>query len=153
MPDKKSNPKAFDASDWDAREFEWTGKSFYYISIINIFGKPFGLSEKLVDLNRELRQNGYRPLNNIVLIEHALFKGKIMVEVEKLDKYDDHLLTFEIQTTADSIVIHTGMSGLAKGVERLKQRIVNRRDMNPRGIYYWLVNSLGSSQIVVFGLT
>jgi len=149
MPEKKP----FDASDWDAREYEWTGKSFYYISINNLFGKPLGLSEKLVDLNREVRQNGYRPLNNIILVEYALFKGKLMVEVEKLDKYDAQLLTFDIQTTADSIVVHTGMSGLAKGIERLKQRIVNHRAMDPRGIYYWLVNGLGSSQIVIFGLT
>lgn len=143
----------FNELNWESKEFDWTGKSFYFIPIMNVFGKPISLGNKLEELNRELRMNGYRTVNTMMMIEVAMFKGRIMVEVEKLDKYDSQVITFIDVTTAETIV-HKGSTGsLGATVKRLQQRVASRRGMNPHHVYYWLVDGPGSEKAVLFAVT
>mgnify|MGYP000527650406 CR=1 FL=1 len=149
-----SQDRAFSESAWDSKEFDWTGKTFYFVTIIRIFGKSIGLGGKLEELNREVRRHGYRTLNNNILIQLGAFKGRIMIEVEKEDRYDAQVVTYEEQTTVDTIVIHQSRTSLSAGVKRLKERVFSRRAMAPREIYYWDVNAPGGEDcIVLFGLT
>ena len=141
---------SFKELSWESKEHDWTGKSFYFIPIMNVFGKPLSLGNKFEELNRELRMNGYRTLNSMILVQAATFKGRIMVEVEKLDKYDSQVITFDDTTTADTIV-HKGSSGsLGSDGKRLQQRFASRRGMNPKDIYYWHIDGPGSDRAVLF---
>jgi len=137
---------------WESREFDWMGKSFYFIPIMNILGKPIGLGKKMVDLNNEVRRNGYKALSTMMLIQYSTFKGRIMIEVEKQDKYDSQVITYDDTTTVDTIV-HKGRGGLGSSVKRLQQRVASRRGMPPRTIYYWLVSGIGSERIVLLSFT
>ena len=125
-----------DFTDWDQKEFDWTGKSFYFIPITNLFYRPLGLGSKLEQLNREVRQGGYKTRSNIILIQYSPFKGRIMIEVEKQDKYDAQMTTYEIQTMADTIVYRGAFSLLGKGIKRLTERVVAKRGLEPRELYY-----------------
>ncbi len=144
---------SFNELSWESKEHDWTGKSFYFIPIINVLGKPVSLGKKLEELNRELRLNGYRTVNSMIMVQVASFKGRIMVEVEKLDKYDSQVITFDDTTTADTIVHKGSAGGIGAAVKRLQQRVASRRGMNPRDIYYWLVDGPGSERAVLFAVT
>ena len=152
MPASTSS-KAFMESAWDNKEFDWTGKSFYFVNITNLMGKPLRLGNKLEQLNREVRQNGYRTINNIILIQYGVMKSKVMIEVEKQEKYDAQVLTFETQTTADSHVFRNQQSTLSKEVKRLCERVYSRRTREPRYIYYWKVSDpTAQDRTVIFAI-
>ena len=144
---------AFNEQAWEMREFDWAGKSFYFLEIKNVLGKPIGLGKKLEELNRDLRMHGYRTVNSMILIQHASFKGRIMIEVEKQDKYDAQVTTFEDTTTVDTLVHKGPTGGLRGAIKRIQQRVSSRRGMNPRAIYYWLVDGPGSERCVIFAIT
>ncbi len=149
-----SQQKQFIESSWNDKEFDWTGKSFYFVNFTSLLGNPIGLGGKMEQLMREVRQNGYKTMNNVVLVQHGVTKGKVMIEVEKQDKYDAQVLTFEENTAVDTLVIKESVTTLSNGVKRMKERVFNRRTMEPRGIYYWKVTLPGGSgYIVIFGLT
>lgn len=147
--------RPFDPASWDRKEFDWTGKSFYFVEFFNILGMPIGLGSKVEELNRELRKNGYKALSPMILIQHTSgLRGRVMIEVEKKDQYDAQVYTLDTQTSADCVAVLTGKSGLSKGIERIKQQVSSRRDMNPRMIFYWCVEGIDNPRnIVVFGLT
>ena len=149
-----SQQKQFMESSWTDKEFDWTGKSFYFVNVTSLLGKPVGLGGKMERLMREVRQNGYKTLNNIVLVQHGVMKAKVMIEVEKQDKYDAQVLTFEENTAVDTMVIKEGVTSLNTGAKRMKERVFNRRTMESRAIYYWKVTLPGGrGYTVVFGLT
>lgn len=131
--------KGFEDAQWDRKEHDWTGKSFFFVTVPHILGKPIGLGKKLEDLNRQMRQAGYKPVNNLVWIQHGAGKGKAMVEVLKQDKYDANVLTFDTSTTAISLIYKGHPSGLAKGVRQLAELVVLRKSMEPREVYYLYV--------------
>lgn len=154
MPAGPHSGKMFDAAEWDAREFDWTGKSFYFISGMNLFGKPIGIGDKFEQLMREIRKNGYKAKNNIILVQYSTFRGRVMIEIEKPDKYDAQIKFYDTQTTADTVLVHGGLSNLGKGVKRLRERVSVRRMIVPREIYYWLVAGPDKpDQVVLFGIT
>lgn len=145
--------KSFSEEQWESKEFEWTGKSFYYVPILNILGHPIGLSSKLELLNREVRQNAYLTKNYIMLIQYSMFGGCAMIEVEKQDKYDAQVKTYDETTTVATIVHKGSLAGIGKTVKRLKERVVSRRGMLPREIYYWLTTGPGSERMVLFAVS
>ncbi len=143
----------FNELAWESKEFDWTGKTFYFIPIINVFGHPFGLGNKLFQLNRDCRQAGCKTLSGIILIQYKLFGGRLMIEIEKPDQYDAQVITFEDTTTVDTVVHKGSAASIGRTAARLKQRVSSRRSMEPRAIYYWLVNGIGSERAVVFSVT
>ena len=105
-------------------------------------------------LNREVRQNGYKTKNNIILIQHGHLKARIMIEVEKQDKYDAQIHTYSENTSVDTMVFREGTGSFNDWVKRMKERIFARRTMEIREIYYWKVpSSAAKSRVVLFGLT
>ncbi len=134
-----------DEDVWDQKEFEWTGKSFYYIPLIYIFGKPLGLGGKLEQLNREARQNGYKILNNRVLISQAFIKGRAMIEVEKQDKYDAMVDTYEDPLFVDTVIYKSSSGSMSNAFKRLAERVAAKRSMSPRQLYYMYVMDSGGS--------
>jgi len=149
-----SGGMSFDESIWDHKEFEWTGKTFFYVPLIHLFSQPLGLGNKLVSLNRELRTGGYKTVNSMILIKYAPWKGRAMVEVTKLDKYDADLVTYEIPTTALTLVYRGDSTGISQAVNRLKEMVYARKSMEPREIYYLYVpGAKGSnSKTILFAL-
>ncbi len=142
----------FNELDWEAKEFDWTGKSFYYVSLMNIMGKPLNLGGKMEELMRELRQNGYKMVSNIILVQYKTFGGRIMTEVEKQDKYDAQVAAYEMHLTVDTVVQPKG-KGLAPGIKRIRSRVTSKRTREPREIYYWPVDGASSERYVVFSFT
>ncbi len=143
----------FDA--WDMQEFDWTGKSFYFIPIINLFYRPIGLGSKLELLNREVRQGGYKIASNMILIQYCPFKGRAMIEVEKQDKYDAQVLTLETNATVDTMVFRGTYSQWGKGIKRLTERVAAKRGLAPRELYYMYVVGWepGAYRTILFALT
>lgn len=149
-----SQQKGFIESEWTDKEFDWTGKSFYFVTVLTILGNPIGLGGKMEQLMREVRQHGYKTINNIVMVQHGVTKAKVMIEIEKQDKYDAQVLTFEEHAVVDTLVIKDSVTSLSTGVKRMKERVFNRRSMEHRAIYYWNVTLTGGSgYTVIFGLT
>ena len=142
-------------SVWDNKEFDWTGKSFYFINLFCIFFNPVGLIGKLEQLNRDARQNGYKIIGEMVLIERGTFSGRAMIEVEKQDKYDANILALEEKTTVSTIVYRGASSKLGVGIKRLKEMVTLRKNMEPRKILYAYtpVPASGSYKTVLFALT
>jgi len=138
---------------WDKKEHDWTGKAFYFVTTTFLLGKPLGLDGKLEELNREVRQNGYKLKNLMILIQHGKFKGKVMIEVEKQDKYDAQIHHYDIQTSCDTILHLGGLATLSKGIERLKERVAARRSMNPREIYYLYQTDPSALKIILFAVS
>ncbi len=145
--------KSFNDSQWDQKSSEWKDKSFYYIPILNIMNVPMGLSNKLETLYRDVRKNGYRTVNNMILIQYKTFGGRVMIEVEKQDKYDSQVATYEMDTTADTMVYSKSSGSLGNAVKLIKERVASRRGLSPREIYYWMVNGPGSEKTVVFAIS
>lgn len=145
--------KDFNPLDWDRKEFDWTGKSFYFVSLMNIFSNPIGLGGKLELVNRELRANGYRAISNMMLVEYKMFGGKVMVEIEKQDKYDAQVLTYDDKTTVETMVHTAASGGLSNAITKLKERTTSRRGMQPRALYYWPVQGVGSKTNILFSIT
>jgi len=145
--------RGIDDASWDRKEFDWTGKSFYFVNFISLFGIHFGLNKKLEILNREIRQNGYKTKNSMVLIQYGKVKARTMLEIEKPDRYDAQVQNYDIATNADTIVHYSGLASLAKGVEKLKERVYSRRSMMPREIYYVYQSEGNANKILLIGLT
>lgn len=142
-----------DENVWDHKEFDWTGKSFYYIPITFVLGKPIGLGGKLEQLNREARAAGYKILNSRVLIQHASFKGRAMIEVEKQDQYDAQVVTYDDSLRVDTIVYKGSQSGLGKSIKSLTERVAAKRGMPPREIYSMYVSDSSAFKTIIFAFT
>ncbi len=138
---------------WDRTEHDWAGKSFYYVTAIFILGKALGLDSKLEQLTREVREGGYKIINQMILIQHGKFKGKIMIEIEKKDLWDAQVFTYDVGTSCDTVLHLGGLSNLGKGIERLKERVVARRMRDPREIFYLYQPDMNNPKIIVFALT
>lgn len=145
--------QGFKESDWDIKEHNWEGKSFFFLPYNILLTKFTGLGKKIEQIRFEVRKNGYKTLNNIILFEHGSFKGKVMVEVEKQDKYDDQILTFDEGSIVDTLVHHGSISSVGKVITRLVERVSNKRAKPPRSVYYWLVSGEGSNKSVVFAIS
>ncbi len=145
--------RGFEDDVWDRKEFDWTGKSFYFINFISLFGINFGLDKKLELLNREIRQNGYKIKNPMILVQYGKVKSRAMIEIEKPDRYDAQVQNYDIATTADTIIHYGGLSSLSKGVQKLKERVFSRRSMLPREIYYVYQPGANTEKTLLIGLT
>ena len=145
----------FEDSAWDRKETEWTGKSFYSVPVTFLLGKPLGLGNKLEELNRELRQSGYKPVNSMVLIQFGKFKGRAMIEVPKKDTHDASICTYDIPTTVTTMVYKGEPLGIAKGFVKLKELVYSRRSMEARELYYLYIPSAGAGgyKTILFAIT
>jgi len=144
-----------DESIWDRKEIEWTGKSFYFVPVTFLLGRPLGLGKKLEELNRHMRQGGYKPVNSMVLLQFGKFKGRAMVEVPKKDTHDANICTYDIPTTVTTMVYKGEPLGIAKGFDRLKELVYSRRSMAARELYYLYVPNAtaGNYRTVLFAIT
>ncbi|MDP8237976.1 MAG: hypothetical protein P9X24_02715 [Candidatus Hatepunaea meridiana] len=142
-------------AEWDNREHDWTGKSFYFLPLTYIFYIPLGLGSKLDSLNREARQAGYKILGKMVLIEHGMFKGRVAIEVEKLDNFDANRLDFDDKTKVYTMVYTGSPAQIGQGIKRLTERVVSRGAMSPRSIFYMYSPKTASGvyKTVIFALT
>jgi len=138
---------------WDRKEHDWTNKAFYFVNVTFILGKALGLDAKLEQLNREVRQNGYKTKNPMILIQVGKLKGRIMIEVEKKDTYDAQIQHYDIATSCDTIVHMGGLASLGKGIQRLKERVAARRSRDPREIYYLYQQDPNAPKTILFSIT
>jgi hypothetical protein len=145
----------FDDAVWDRKETEWTGKTFYFVPVTFLFGKPLGLGKKLEELNRQMRQGGYKPVNSLVLLQFGKFKGRAMVEVPKKDTYEANLHSYDIPTTVTTLVYKGDPVGIARGFDKLKELVYSRRSMAAREFYYLYVpnTTAGNYRTVLFAIT
>lgn len=145
----------FDDAVWDRKETEWTGKSFYSVPLTFLFGKPMGLGKKLEELNRQMRQDGYKPVNSMVLLQFGKFKGRAMVEVPKKDTYEANLHAYDIPTMVITMIYSGDPMGIARGFDKLKELVYSRRNMEAREFYYLYVPSVGAGgyKTVLFAIT
>ena len=153
MSPNMANIREISDDTWDRTEHDWSDKSFYYVSVTFLLGKPLGLDGKLEELNRDVRKGGYKIKNPMILIQHGKFKGRIMIEIEKKDLYDSQVFTYDPQTACDTIVHNGGISGLGKGIDRLRERVAARRISEPREIYYMYQPDPNSTKTVLFAIT
>jgi hypothetical protein len=123
-------------AEWDQKEHDWLGKAFYFVNIICVFSKPLSLGSKIEQLNREVRQAGYKIIDTSILIHAEAFSGKLLIEVEKKDTMDAQILSFEDQTKAYTAVYRGSPGGLSKGMKNLSEMVASRRGMAPRWIFY-----------------
>ena len=145
--------QGFIESDWDIKEHDWGGKCFFFLPYSSLLAKITGHGKKVEQIRFEVRKNGYKTLNNMILFEHSTFKGKVMVEIEKQDKYDDQVITFDEGSIVDTLVHIGSISSVGKVITRLTERVSNKRAKPPRSIYYWLVSGVGSDKTVVFAIS
>ena len=145
--------QGFRESDWDIKEHDWGGKCFFFLPYNSLLAKITGLGKKIEQIRFEVRKNGYKMQNNMIMFEHSAFNGKVMVEIEKQDKYDDHVITFDEGAIVDTLVHHGRISSVGKVITRLNERVANKRAKPPRSIYYWLVSGEGSDKSVVFAIS
>jgi hypothetical protein len=138
---------------WDRKEFDWTGRSFYFVNCTFLLGNAIGLDNKLEQMNRDLRTSGYKVKNPMILVEYGKFKGRVMIEVEKKDQYDAQYHVYDVHTNCDTIVLYGGLSNLKKGVDRLREWVTSRRSMEPRQIFYLYQPDTGVTKTILFGLT
>ncbi len=138
---------------WDKKEHEWTGKSFYFVNCLFIFGKSIGLAGKLEQLNRDIKANNYKVKNSMVLIEYGKMNARVMVEVEKKDQYDAQVFTYDIHTSCDSIIHYFTRGGVSKGFQFLSERVGARRSRDPRQLFYMYQPNPSSIKTILFALT
>ena len=138
---------------WDNKEHEWTGKSFYFVNCIFVFGKAIGLDGKLEQLNRDIRANNYKVKNSMVLIEFGKMNARVMVEVEKKDQYDAQIYTYEVQTSCDAKIHYFSKGGISKGFDALKQQVAARRSRDPRQLFYMYQPNSSATKTILFALT
>jgi len=127
-------------AEWDQKEHDWTGKAFYFVNMTCIFSMPLSLGSKMEQLNREVRQAGYKIIDTSILIHAGAFSGKVMIEVEKRDIMDAQILSFDDQTKAYTTVHRGSSGGLSKGMKSLSEMVASRSGMAPRSIYYRYVD-------------
>ncbi|MFN3822005.1 MAG: hypothetical protein ACK4OO_06685 [bacterium] len=146
-------PFVVDEGIWDRKEHDWTGKWFYFVEFFSLFGKILKVNDKLETLNRGVRMERYKTVSPIIWVQYGKMKGRMLIEIEKPDRYDAQVFSYEIPTTADSIVHLGGIATLSKGVERLKEIVYSRRQMEPREIYYLYQSAISGNKIVIVGIT
>ncbi|NQU06398.1 MAG: hypothetical protein HQ568_09920 [Calditrichaeota bacterium] len=132
--------KPINYAEWEQKEHDWTGKAFYFVNMTCVFSKPLVLGSKMEQLNREVRQAGYKIIDTSILILAEAFSGKVMIEVEKQDIMDAQILHFEDKTQAYTTVYRGSPGGLSKGMKSLAEIVASRRGMSPRSIYYRYVD-------------
>ena len=144
-----------DDDTWDNKEFDWNGKSFYYIKFLSLFNNPIGLPGKLEHLMQDARKNGFKVVGNMVLVEHSTFGGEAMIEVEKSDKFDADIHNFEERTSVATVVYRGSPGKMNEGIKRLREMVTQRKGMEPRKIYYAYTSgsASGSYKTVLFALT
>lgn len=148
-----TQPFLVDEVTWDRKEHDWTGKCFYFQEFYSILGKVLQMEEKLEALNREVRMARYKIVSPIIWVQVGKMKGRMMLEIEKPDRYDAQVRTFDIPTSADSIVHLGGMATLSRGIQRLKELVYARRQMEPREIYYAYQSAQAGNKIIIVGIT
>lgn len=149
MSDKMPDRFAGEAA-WNSKEFDWTGKSFYFVTFLNPFGIPIGLNSKLEQLNRGINQAGHKRVNNMILIQYGVFKARAMIEIETPEFADSQVKTFDEPTIVDTML---SSRSPAKVAVQLRQRVASRRNnMEPRQIYL-VYDASGKSKTIMIALT
>ncbi|MDP8229182.1 MAG: hypothetical protein P9M15_06995 [Candidatus Electryoneaceae bacterium] len=144
MPDRFAGEVA-----WNMKEFDWTGKSFYFVTFINLLGIPIGFNSKLEQLNRGINQAGHKRINNMILIQFGVFKARAMIEIETPEFADSQVTTFDEPVIADTMI---APGSPAKVSAHLATRVASKRNMEPRQVYY-VYDSSGKSKTIVIALT
>jgi len=147
MSDKMPDLRAQEAL-WDKKEFNWQGKTFYFVPVMNIFHHPIGLGDKLEQLNREIKKAGYKVACRNVIIEYSSFGGKAMIEIEPPNQFDANLLTFDDPTKVYALVHPAPAKELSKAVTILSERVSAKGGMDVRKVYY-LYDPSGPRTIVL----
>ncbi|MBL7190926.1 hypothetical protein ISS30_04465 [bacterium] len=85
-----------DTAQYDGKSEDWENKCFYFHPINNLMHKPMGLEEKRIALKKEIIERRYDFIDDkMVLCEWTPFKGRIMMNIKKPEKYDENFFIFD----------------------------------------------------------
>lgn len=141
-------------ADFDQKEEDWSGFTFYWLPVKCIFGKPVGLEnvfrQLISTVSKERLQFKQSPR---ILFEPGTFSAKVMVEVDIPDSYNAQVLTCVAGKVFSAEAIGDG-SQLEKVADRQRKK-VEADGYVIQGVYFWYITDSPwelkkSSRTVVF---
>lgn len=147
MPDSRRSDES-----WHMKEFDWTGKSFYFVNYRNIFSIAIGLSGKLEQLNRDIITARYKKINSTIYVELGKSSCKIMLEIEKPLDYNAQVFTYDEPTVVDTLVVRGNQKQFAKGIQQLNERVYAKRETHTRQLFK-VYNTGNPDRHILIGLT
>lgn len=126
----------FNENSWEQKEFDWTGKAFYFVSLISVFNRPVFLSRKLEQLNREIVERHYIRQSKIILIQYGMIKSRVMIEIQPPEQYDAQVVNLDDRTNVDTMIYKGPLSKIGDHFKLLAERVTSKRGIEPRSLYY-----------------
>ena len=126
-------------SDFDGTEEDWNGKTFFWLPVTTLFGKPIGLEDVYNKLIGSISKEGLTFIPNPrILLETGLFSSKWLVEIEKPENYNAQVITIEASKV--HIKEATGDDAAIKRViERMRERVV-KDEYRVQAVYQWFLS-------------
>ncbi|MDK9700675.1 MAG: hypothetical protein OEM52_11075 [bacterium] len=123
-------------ADFDGKEEDWNGRSFYWLSVTSVFGKPIGLEDAYSKIIMAPSKEGIQLLlNPRVLFQPGAFSSKVMIEIERPDNYSAQVVTTDTGKVFSSEAIGEA-SQIKKVVDRMTQKVTNDGYV-VQGVYHW----------------
>ncbi len=142
--------------DWHLKDFDWSGKYFYFVEVPHVLKVPLALDKRKAQLSEEISEKGYAVVNpELILYQPGMFRGKLLLEIEDPEQFDAYVTRFD-DARIFTRVHRGGSGGLKKSVEELKAFTLDRAHVLPREIYQWQVTcprcapDRGGEKVVLF---
>ena len=146
-----------DEQDWHLKEFDWSGKIFYFEDVPHFFNIPLGLDKKREAMEADIQQKGYEIVHaDMILHQPGMFKGRIFIEIEDPEQYDANVIQFE-NAQILTRVYKGSSAGIKSAIAELKAFCEDRTHLPPGAIYLWRVtcpkcaSQRGGDITVLFG--
>ncbi|MCX7836241.1 MAG: hypothetical protein N2450_09290 [bacterium] len=122
--------------DFEQKEEDWEGYCFYWLPVKYFFGKAVNLENSFKELISTVSKEGlqFKPSPRI-LVEPGQFSGKVLVEIEKPDKYHAQVFSCEKGKVFSAEAIGDE-AHVKKVMERQKQKVANEGYVI-QGVYLW----------------
>ncbi len=126
-----------DPKRWEDTEFEWSSKYFYTVPLSCWFSKPRKVFEAFQRLRAEIASKRYTvPDQAIALMEIEKFRGRLLIEILKIDTYDASVMEME-RSKFFSTLHHGPMKTISQTVKNLREHVFSTKGINPTSTYYW----------------
>jgi hypothetical protein len=142
--------------EWHLKDFDWSGKFFYFVEVPHVLKVPLALDKKKNELSDEISEKGYTSVNpELVLYQPGMFRGKLLVEIEDPEQFDANVTLFD-DARVFTRVHHSRTGSLKNTIEELKAFTLDRSHVLPREIYFWQVTcphcapDRGGDKVVLF---
>jgi hypothetical protein len=135
--ERMSEAPLTDPKRWENAEEEWSGRTYYTVSLPCLFGKPRKLFESVRQLRAEIESKGYEiPEQGMLLIEPGFLKGRLLQRIRPPRDYDASVTELE-RAKVRTTVHHGPLKTIKQTADELAEKVKAEKGLAPTRTFYW----------------